>query len=791
MKNYLGASLLLLCLSVFAETDKYRLILNDDPSSTITIAWNQVSGSSATVHYDVIDYGADFLLYNNFKVVDRTTDFRGMNNHFARLNNLLPNTNYYFVIVDGTSVSERFWFKTAPADNSRLSFIAGGDSRNNILPRRRANELVGKLKPTAVLFGGDMTDDDTNAEWLTWMNDWQLTIADDGRMFPIVAARGNHESPDVIYNLFDTPTEDAYYAITFGENLMRAYTLNSEISVLGDQLDWLTNDLEQSSDIIWRTAQYHKPMRPHTADKSEGQSEYTAWAQLFFDHGVRLVIDCDSHMAKTTWPIEPSSEDGNDEGFIVNETYGTVYVGEGCWGAPLRPNDDDKSWTRDSGSFNQFKWFFVDEEKIELRTIKVDNADEVAELSNEDPFEIPENLDVWQASNGAIIEILPPPPIVRPEIAFAAGTPTVYLDGNNIVLPIDVLSEGNGISKIDFYLDDVFAQADLSAPYNFTQFFSNNQYRIKAIATDNDGFTGETEIIINVGQFELSVANPIISGDDDVEETEGGAIYTPSGDLEMAYDVFDYITDIPNAYQKIGLRFQNINIPAGAQISDAYIQFRSDETDSEPASFIISMEDTGNAAFIESSDYNISSRSRLATTVNWNPPAWTGINQTTEDQRINGLQNMLQQITERVDWSAGNSALFIIEATGESLTNPDSKRVADSYDAGETYAPTLHYTFSFDAANILPPVALQSIENKAHIRPNPFTDKVNIDLPFAMDNLTIEIVNLNGELMYTQKVKSAEKSIAIEPKIDASGVYLINILNAEQQLISSQKLVKQ
>ena len=53
-------------------------------------------------------------------------------------------------------------------------------------------------------------------------------------------------------------------------------------------------------------AQYHKPIRPHTAWKAENNNQYNAWAQLFYDEGVRLVVECDSHMAKTTWPVKPS-----------------------------------------------------------------------------------------------------------------------------------------------------------------------------------------------------------------------------------------------------------------------------------------------------------------------------------------------------------------------------------------------------------------------------------------------------------------------------------------------------
>ncbi|RZS93362.1 InlB B-repeat-containing protein [Aquimarina brevivitae] len=401
-------SVLCLCVTIFSygSNDKYRLTLRGNPATSIVVAWNQTSGSSPIVYYGTTDFGTDYTNYPNTKTPDRVVSYKGMNNHFARLTGLQPNTAYYFVIRDSQGTSQRFWFKTAPSDNSRLSFIAGGDSRNNRTPRQNANRLVAKLKPNAVLFGGDMTDDDTNSQWQNWFNDWQLTTAADGRMFPIIAARGNHEgSNNSIYHLFDVPSTSVYYAITFGNNLIRTYTLNTEISISGNQTSWLNNDLSNNSNTIWKMAQYHKPMRPHVSYKSEGNNQYNNWAQLFYTNGVKLVVECDAHTVKSTWPVRPSYDSGSDEGFVRDDQNGTVYVGEGCWGAPLRSNDDNKNWTRNSGRFNQFKWIFVDEQKIETRTIRTDNATQVGSVSNNNPFQIPSNLDVWNPSNGSVVTI--------------------------------------------------------------------------------------------------------------------------------------------------------------------------------------------------------------------------------------------------------------------------------------------------------------------------------------------------------------------------------------------------
>ena len=688
----------LILLSVFisaityANNDRYRLILNSDPATSITIGWDQTSGSSPVVYYGTTDHGTNHLLYSNTKTVDRSVTSRGMDNRFARLTGLTPNTNYYFLIRDSQGNSARYWFKTAPDDLSRLSFIAGGDSRNNRGPRQNANRAVAKLKPHAVFFGGDMTDDDTSAQWEDWFDDWQLTIASDGRMFPIVPAVGNHEGSSVIYELFDTPTSDSYYAMTFGDNLIRAYTLNTNISVSGNQLTWLENDLSNNLDAIWRTAQYHKPMRPHTSSKSEGEAHYQAWAELFYNNGVRLVIDCDSHLVKTTWPVQPSSGAGSDEGFIQNNTNGTVYAGEGCWGAPTRNADDDKTWTRDSGEFNQFKLIYVEATKIELRTVEVDNWNSIPENPNNDPFALPDsNSYLWNPSNGMVVTInhaaLPTPP----DISFADGEFNDYANGTNLTLDVDVINDGGGLTDIDFYIDGVYQSTDSSAPYSFTNTYASGSYLVEAIATNTNLQTDLAQININVGSYTGSGNLFISDGNDDVEEeVSTGDVSFTSTDLEMMYDG-------SSLYQKIGLRFQKLPIPLGATITSATIRFKSDGSDSNSATFNIYLEDSANAQpFEDNSSGNVSARVKVPGQVFWDVDNWSN-NERGSDTTTPNLSGLLQNVVDKCDWTQGNSVVFIIEATGSSVTNSNNIRDADTYDEDPTEAAQLIYSYTYNA----------------------------------------------------------------------------------------------
>lgn len=407
--SFIFSIVVIFVVDTLARTGRYRCMLRDEPSTTLTIGWEQISGANPMVYYGTVDHGQAYEKYSYQAYPQRTVHAKGMHNHFARLAKLRPNTIYFFVIKDSEGVSKRFSFKTLPDEHeSRLSIIGGGDSRNHKTARQNANKMVARCRPHFVLFAGDMTGGDSSREWQEWLDDWQLTIADDGRMTAVVAARGNHEKSDAsIVDIFDVPHEMVYYGLTFARGLMRIYTLNSMQSSNSSQLAWLEKDLKANQQIAWRMAQYHHPMRPHTRRKHEQEYMRIHWGKLFHLHTVQLALECDSHMSKITWPIRASNnskEQGYDEGF-VQDPMGTVYVGEGGWGAPLRDPDDAKRWTRAIGSFNQVKWFFVDLDKIEIRTIKTENANQVGKLYDGNRFYMPENIDLWEIDGAKYITL--------------------------------------------------------------------------------------------------------------------------------------------------------------------------------------------------------------------------------------------------------------------------------------------------------------------------------------------------------------------------------------------------
>lgn len=361
--------------------DKIRLVWRDDPTSTISIIWNQNEGDKGVVYYDEYKNGEcpkDPSKYALSKSHDKYTSeiVYQMRTVTTRLTGLKPDTDYRFIIKNDSGISECSWFKTAPNTPKPFHYISGGDTKSSgtsLKIGRWSNKMVSKVRPLFVFFTGDFNsgiglDPDS---WKQWLTDWStLTRSKDGRMYPLIVAHGNHESGnfEVLYQLFDTGNSNefeaikfAYNAYSFGGNLLHLVSLNSEITrpwvlPIDPQTLWLRRTLEKAKGHSLRVVGYHKPMRPHTSKKSEAIFIASNWAPIFEQYGIHVAYESDTHNHAFTYPIRPAKIGENgEEGFIRDDEKGTMHVGEGSWGAGPRRTDDDKGWTLESQAINQIK----------------------------------------------------------------------------------------------------------------------------------------------------------------------------------------------------------------------------------------------------------------------------------------------------------------------------------------------------------------------------------------------------------------------------------------------------
>ncbi|MBI1294517.1 hypothetical protein GC175_06125, partial [bacterium] len=174
-----------------------------------------------------------------------------------------------------------------------------------------------------------------------------------------------------------------------------------------------------------------------------------------------------------------------------------------------------------------------------------------------------------------------------------------------------------------------------------------------------------------------TIAVPIAQGMDDVEEQQSGGIYTNSTDLELVQD---------SNVQTVGLRFQNVDLPPGATVTNAYVQFTTDATRSLSVNALtVAAERTAHAAPFTTAINNVSARTRTNTTVAWSPPLWTTINEAGPGQRTPDLSLVVQEIIDLPGWQSGNAIAVIV--TGE------GRREAYSFEGNPARAPVLYVEY--------------------------------------------------------------------------------------------------
>lgn len=189
------------------------------------------------------------------------------------------------------------------------------------------------------------------------------------------------------------------------------------------------------------------------------------------------------------------------------------------------------------------------------------------------------------------------------------------------------------------------------------------------------------------GSLDIRISN----GLDDAEEhpVEANTMDISSSDLELGAE--GGAEDL----QEIGLRFQNLTVPARAMITKASIQFTADEADEVPTSLLIYGELTTDPAEYGNAPGNISSRTRTSAVVEWNDiPAWdeASIGSPGPDQLTPDLSSIVQEMVSQESWGGGAMAFIIVSKTDEPTMG--GERTAESFNGDETAAALLHIEYT-------------------------------------------------------------------------------------------------
>ncbi|MBB6371938.1 lamin tail domain-containing protein [Chryseobacterium shigense] len=165
------------------------------------------------------------------------------------------------------------------------------------------------------------------------------------------------------------------------------------------------------------------------------------------------------------------------------------------------------------------------------------------------------------------------------------------------------------------------------------------------------------KLVINYSTQTVTVTTVVSSGNNDAEQT------LTNGNMDLAGGILELGGKSGLTPQVTGLRFENVQIPAGAEITKAYIEFYSYGTNPNNAELVFRTE-LGNAPVYTAANSNISGRNYSHRKAKWVTAPWTSGNtiyksadlkEIIDENRLNG-------------WQSGQALAFKVEGNDGSAT---------------------------------------------------------------------------------------------------------------------------
>jgi hypothetical protein len=209
----------------------------------------------------------------------------------------------------------------------------------------------------------------------------------------------------------------------------------------------------------------------------------------------------------------------------------------------------------------------------------------------------------------------------------------------------------------------------------------NEYYYIRVLQADGDEAISSPIFISDNVSTSYTFSKRIAAGTDDAEEYSSGTLTLSSTALELVY------ASKSTGNQTVGLRFTGVNIPKGAIITKALIQFGTSQKSSSTCKLTVKGEYTGSSASFSTTKKDISNRLKTTNSVPWTVAGWTTTGAAGVSQQTPDLKAIVQDIIGHTNWVSGNNMAFIITGTGT--------RTAYAYEGSSSKAAQLYVEYNW------------------------------------------------------------------------------------------------
>ncbi len=258
---------------------------------------------------------------------------------------------------------------------------------------------------------------------------------------------------------------------------------------------------------------------------------------------------------------------------------------------------------------------------------------------------------------------------------------------------------------------------------------------------------------------------PVNHSYDDAEESaklteyfpEGGVTRT-SSDLELYWD---------DAPQFIGTLFRDVQIPTGATIDSAYIQFVAKKASDATVDIQIYGVDSAQVDSIKEFNYAISGKAPTEATVDWSPDPWLAEYDAGPAQQTPDLKDIVTEIISNDGWASGNNMMFVLTGT----VDEDANRNAYSFDMDEE-GPVLHVWFTAGTG-----IKDEAAQIQTLVYPNPAGRILYIEHPTSSIS-AYAIYSVSGRLV-KDKLNMNSQKLVVNLSDLAEGMYFVKVICGE------------
>ena len=308
----------------------------------------------------VLEYGTKKTSTKEINLLYRGSAHGG-HLYTVTLTGLKSNTTYSYRLIKPMA-DEWYSFKTFQANQSKLSFVAMGDSRSNPEIFTKIMKETKDLNPDFIISMGDLVE--VGGEYDQWQDFYFSVVKGFVESTPIVSTLGDHETNGDNGDLFryflrnEETVDKQWFSFDYGD--AHFISLDYRFENDPEMIDWFIKDIT-AANKKWNFVYMHRGAYNFGGHRTDWGREF--WPDLFSKYKVDIVFAGHSHLYERFFPVRSE-----------NTANAVTYITTGGAGAGLYQSVKNKAIVAVTESVNNFVSIKIDGNTLDMKARRMDGS---------------------------------------------------------------------------------------------------------------------------------------------------------------------------------------------------------------------------------------------------------------------------------------------------------------------------------------------------------------------------------------------------------------------------------